>query len=116
MRVRPIWSWAGHRLREAIVHVDRLSQTSSLPRIAFSVGGGNDGMSSGLRGYAVARELRQLAWRTIVIPKHLELSQRERVIRSEHPDIMILQKSRDPLNRPKFYPNTRCVFDIDDAD
>lgn len=108
--------WIGHRLREALVHVDRTLQNSKSPRIAFCVGDGDGGMSSGLRGYSLARQLRKLGWRTIVIPKQLELSQRQRIFRLEKPHIIILQKSRHPLNRPRFYKDSICVFDIDDAE
>src|SRR5450631_2932946 len=108
--------WIGHRLREASVHVERTLQNSDSPRIVFCVDDGDNGMSSGLRGYALARELRKLGWRTIVIPKQLEFSQRQRILRLEKPDIIILQKSRHPMNRPKFYKGSICVFDIDDAD
>ena len=109
-------SWVGHRVREAAVHVDRLSQNPSLPRIIFSVGNDNMGDSSGLRGYAVAKELQKFGWRTSVIPKQLELSQRQRLVRLERPDVVVLQKGKHPLNRPKYYANATCVFDIDDAD
>jgi hypothetical protein len=109
-------SWVGHRIREARVHLERLSQSSGLPSIAFSVTEENNGFSSGLRGFAVAEELRKLGWRSIVLPKQLELSQRQRILRWEETDILVLQKSRHPLNRPKYYQGTTCVFDIDDAD
>jgi Glycosyl transferases group 1 len=108
--------WIGHRFREVTVHAERILQNSELPRIIFCVDGGDDGMSSGLRGYALARELRKLRWRTIVIPKQLEFSQRQRIIRIERPDIIVLQQSRHPMNRPKYYKGSICVFDIDDAD
>ena len=77
--------WIGHRFREVAVHIDRILQNSELPRIAFCVGDGDNGMSSGLRGYSLARELRKFQWRTIVIPKQLELSQRQRIVRTEKP-------------------------------
>ncbi len=48
----------GHRVWEAGVHVDRLFRSAGLPRVIFSVSDGNDGYSSGLRGYAIAEELR----------------------------------------------------------
>jgi glycosyltransferase involved in cell wall biosynthesis len=112
----PYVSWVGHRVREAAVHADRLRQSADLPRILFSVGNDNRGDSSGLRGYAIARELKKYGWRTAVIPKQLELSQRQRLVRLERPDIIVLQKGRHQLNRPKYYANTTCVFDVDDAD
>jgi hypothetical protein len=115
-RLSRAFSRVGHRLRETGVHLDRLSQRTDLPRVAFSVGDDNDGFSSGLRGYAIAEELRNLGWRTIVIPKQLELLQRQRLMRRERPNIVVLQKSRHPLNRPRYYPDAICVFDIDDAD
>jgi hypothetical protein len=108
--------WIGHRFREVTVHAERLLQNSELPRITFCVDGGDNGMSSGLRGYALARELRNLRWRTIVIPKQLEFAQRQRIIGIEKPDIIVLQQSRHPMNRPKYYKGSICVFDIDDAD
>ncbi|MFT3731453.1 MAG: glycosyltransferase [Hyphomicrobium sp.] len=73
-------------------------------------------MASGLRGYAVAQQLRDFGWRSIVIPKQLELGQRQRLMKLEQPDVIVLQKSHHPLNRPRFYPGAKCVFDIDDAD
>ena len=109
-------SWIGHRVREAGIHVGRLSQSADLPRVIFSPSDGNRGYSSGLRGYAIAEELRNFGWRTSVIPKQLELSQRQRLVHLERPDVIVLQKAKHPLNRPKFYPNATCVFDLDDAD
>jgi hypothetical protein len=73
-------------------------------------------MASGLRGYSLAQELRHFGWRTILLPKQIELSQRQRLVRLEHPHVVVLQKSRHPLNRPKYFPGSTCVFDIDDAD
>jgi glycosyltransferase involved in cell wall biosynthesis len=112
----PSISWVGHRVREAGVHVERLSQRADLPRVIFSVSRENDGYSSGLRGYAIAAELRNFGWRSSVIPKQLELSQRQRLMHLECPDVIVLQMGKHPLNRPKYYPNAICVFDIDDAD
>jgi glycosyltransferase involved in cell wall biosynthesis len=112
----PYISRVGHYLREAVVHVDRLFQRRDLPRIVFSVGNANMGGSSGLRAYAISKELRKLGWRTSVMPKQLELWQRQRLVHLERPDIIVFQNARHPLNRPKYYPNTTCVFDIDDAD
>jgi glycosyltransferase involved in cell wall biosynthesis len=112
----PYASWVGHRAREAAVHADRLCQSADLPRVLFSVWNVKGGDSSGLRGYAIARELKKYGWRTAVIPKQLELSQRQRLVRLERPDIIVLQKGRHPLNRPKYYANTTCIFDLDDAD
>jgi hypothetical protein len=115
-RWHPYISWVGHRVREAGIHVDRLAQSADLPRVMFSPSAGNGGYSSGLRGYAIAKELRNFGWRTSVMPKQLELSQRQRLVHLECPDVIVLQKAKHPLNRPKFYPNATCVFDLDDSD
>jgi glycosyltransferase involved in cell wall biosynthesis len=64
----------------------------------------------------MARELRKLGWRTCLVPAQLELRQRLRICRLERPDVILLQQSRHPLNRPRFYPTIPCVFDADDAD
>jgi glycosyltransferase involved in cell wall biosynthesis len=112
----PYVSWVGHRLREANIHIDRLSQAADLPRAIFSVSDVDNGYSSGLRGYAMARELRKFGWRTLVFPVQLELSQRQRLVHLERPDVIIFQTARHLLNRPKYYPGQLCVLDIDDAD
>src|SRR3974390_2455821 len=112
----PIVSWLGHRLREVGVHMDRVWQRRDLPRIAFFVEGDNDGLSAGLRAYQMAEELRKFSWRTVGLSKQTEFSQRHRLIHLEQPEIVILQKSRHPLNRPKYFPDSICLFDIDDAD
>ncbi len=64
----------------------------------------------------MAKELRKFGWRTIVFPTQLELAQRQRLLRRERPDFLILQKARHSLNRPRYYPEATCIFDIDDAD
>jgi hypothetical protein len=50
------------------------------------------------------------------VPPRLDLSQRQRIIHLEDPDIILLQMERHPLNRPRYYPSRTIVFDIDDAD
>lgn len=102
-------------MREAAVHVDRLSQAPHLPKVIFSVSDSVKGFASDLRGYTMARELRRFGWRTLVFPPQLELVQRQRLVRRERPDIVVLQKARHRLNRPEFYPDTKCVLDIDDS-
>ena len=34
----------------------------------------------------------------------------------EQPDFVLLQKCRDPLNRPEYFPGSLTVLDLDDAD
>jgi glycosyltransferase involved in cell wall biosynthesis len=108
-------SWAGRHVREFAVQLQRLQPESDL-RVVFCVNGPKNGQSSGLRGYYIAEALRPLGWRSIVIPPHLNLSQRQRIIQAEKPQILVLQSSRLLLNRPHLYPDQICVYDIDDAD
>jgi hypothetical protein len=116
MNPAKIKSWVGHRVREAAVHLERLQQPASDLSVVFCVDDLRNGMASDLRGYTIAEALRPLGWRSIVIPKQLELSQRQRILKHEQPQVVVLQSARHPLNRPRFYPDQFCVFDLDDAD
>ena len=114
--VRRATAQIGHLFREGIVNIDRHLQPKNEHGIVFCVDDANNGMSSGLRGYKLAKELRTMGWRTIVIPKQLDLRQRLRIIEQERPTYIYLQQTRHPLNRPDLYPSYRCILDIDDAD
>lgn len=77
--------------------------------------------SSRLRAFAMAPALRALGWRVVLVTKHLEVSQRLRILRRERPDVLLFQKGRLPTHYPHFYVDalragTRVVFDLDDAD
>jgi hypothetical protein len=109
-------SYLGHRAREALVHVDRLRQAQGQRRIVVFPSGAISGDSDDLRGRAIGRALTRLGWRSIVVPPQMELSQRLRVLRWERPDLILIQQSRHPLNRPSLYPGFTCVYDADDAD
>jgi len=111
-----IKSYIGHRVRELYVNVDRWRQPTRHRRVMVFPSYADDGGSSDVRGVAVGRKLRQFGWRVTVVPAQLEWSQRQRLIRSERPDVILLQQSRHPLNRPRLYPGIPCVFDVDDAD
>jgi Glycosyl transferases group 1 len=111
------YSWIGHRCRELLVHADRLTQPNKPGQcVVIFPGESTIGSASDLRATALAGELRRLGWRAIIVPPQLELDQRLRIIRAEQPDIIFLQQSRHPLNRPRYYSDTPCVFDADDAD
>ena len=58
----------------------------------------------------------RFGWRTIVVPPWLSLRRRLQIVAREQPDVILLQQSRHPLNRPPFYRGIPCVFDADDAD
>lgn len=110
-------SHIGHRLRETLVHGHRLVQPANRPRILiFPSEPMSPGSASDLRGWAIVRELRRLGWRANAVPAQLEHRQRDRIVRFERPDIILLQQSRHPLNRPRFFGGLPCVFDADDAD
>lgn len=55
-------------------------------------------------------------WATLVIPCHLKLAQRLRLLRNFAPDIVVMQKSRHELNLPEYYDAWPIIYDIDDAD
>jgi hypothetical protein len=112
-----IYSWVGHRGRELLLHAHRLMQPKAPGRRALIFPGeAATGSGSDLRATAIARELRRRGWRATNVPSQLELGQRLRIIRAERPDVILLQQSRHPLNRPRYYAGTPCVFDADDAD
>jgi hypothetical protein len=112
-----IQSWVGHRCRELLVHAQRLTKPIVPGRsVVVFPGESATGSASDLRATAIARELGRLGWRATAVPAQLELEQRLRIIRAEQPDVIFLQQSRHPLNRPRYYPGIPCVFDADDAD
>ena len=112
-----LYSWLGHRGREGLTYLWRLGQPERKGRrVVILPGDAGPGSGSDLRASALAPELRRLGWRTVVVPAQLELSQRLRIIRLERPNVILLQQSRHPFNRPRYYPDIPCVFDADDAD
>lgn len=73
-------------------------------------------MSSLLRIYTVARALRAKGWNCVVVPTALDLPARRHVLAWMRPDVVVMQGSRHPLNRPGLYPGQRIIYDMDDAD
>jgi glycosyltransferase involved in cell wall biosynthesis len=72
--------------------------------------------SSNLRAFALGKELSKRGWRVAICPKHLGFAPRMRIFHLFKPDLILIQKARHPLNRPELFPDTPCVFDLDDAD
>jgi hypothetical protein len=72
--------------------------------------------ASNLRAWVMAPALRRLGWRVLLLAPEASLAERQQVLRLWRPDVLLLQQSRHPLNRPRFYPGLACVFDQDDAD
>jgi hypothetical protein len=100
----------------AYVAVQRLSQPSSARRAVFFPDQLYSGSAGDLRAVAIARELRSLGWRTVIVPPWLSLNDRKSIIRSEPNALLCFQQSRHPLNKPAMYPHNLAVFDADDAD
>ncbi len=109
--VRP----AVHLMREAPLYGEMARQFSDAPLAVFLPAYGPEGAAL-LRIYAVARQLRSLGWRTLVLPWRLTLVQRRRIIAAAEPDILVMQGARHGLNRPSLYPGIPIVYDMDDAD
>lgn len=105
---------AGRILREAALYPAALRQKSG-KRVAFFPSSGRE-QSGLLRAYAIAEALVPLGWSTLVVPKHLALSQRRRMLRLFEPDIVVLQTCRHPLNRIGYFDGWPVVLDLDDAD
>jgi hypothetical protein len=74
------------------------------------------GTAGDLRACAIARELRFLGWKTIVVPPWLDLRARQAIIRREPSALLFFQQSRHELNLPRLYPSRVCIYDADDAD
>lgn len=107
-------SFIGHRVREAIVHFEILRKRQS-PRLLMLPTYGPV-QSSLLRVFNLAPELRNQGWTPLIVPAQLEAVQRNRVLRRFDPDLIFLQKSRHPLNDPRFLEGRPYVYDVDDAD
>lgn len=112
-------AWVGHRAREALVHLQRVSVRWSPVdrRVVFFPCSTRAVGSSHLRVYELARGLERLGWRAIVVPPQLEVRQRQRILDAEHPAIVVIQKGRSAYNWPDLYrTDAALVFDLDDAD
>lgn len=110
-------SFLGHRARELLIHARTLVQRpGDRPRVVIFPGESGSGSASDLRAWALAPALQRLGWHATCVPPQLELVQRRRILKALRPDVILLQQSRHPLNRPGYYPGVPCVFDADDAD
>lgn len=69
-----------------------------------------------LRTYNIAEALRDLGWDSLVVPAHLALKQRQRVVGFYQPDVIVFQTCRHELNRVDLFDQYKIVLDLDDAD
>jgi hypothetical protein len=93
----------------------RAGPRGAAPTVVFLPSRGRE-MSSLLRIHVVARALRPLGWRTVVVPWRLGLGRRQDILAALRPDLVVMQGARHALNRPDLYPGARIVYDMDDAD
>ncbi|MFN3938748.1 MAG: glycosyltransferase [Gemmobacter sp.] len=123
-RGRPVGPPPLRRLRSAAGRVAReaalwpriaAAATGPGPSVAFLPSEGPVGASL-LRAYNIAHALRAHGWRSLVIPPHLRLGQRQRILGVFRPDLVVVQQCRHPLNRVAHLDGRRLVLDIDDAD
>lgn len=115
-RVSTLKQLVKRAVHEAALHVQRQREPNDGPRVMILPSNAPWDPASNLRAWLVAPELRSLGWRTTVISPALSLSQRQRAIRFERPDVIFMQQTRHPLNRPGLYRPVPVVLDVDDAD
>lgn len=109
-------SYVGHQLREAQLHLKRMTYPQTEKRLVIFPWSSLDASSSRERAYNLGKQLRAKGWRVTIVPFQLELEQRLRILRLEKPQIVYIQMQRHQLNAPELYEVPRIVFDIDDAD
>jgi hypothetical protein len=114
--VRRLRSAARRALSEVQTHVSRLKQPNRRPRVVIFPGGPRTSSSSYLRAWLLGPKLEEMGWRAIVVPQVLSLAQRKRIIALEKPEVILLQQTRHPHNRPSLYAPIPCVLDADDGD
>ena len=105
----------GRIAREVALYPALAKGRRARPRIAF-LPSDTRVQSSLLRAYNIAEQLDRRGWATVVMPAHLSLGQRRRVLSAFAPDLIVMQQCRHPLNRTRFLPDCPMVLDIDDAD
>lgn len=98
------------------LYAERILQPKTRPALVIFPSNQPWDPASRLRAWELAPWLRSLGWRVVVVPEALSLSQRLSILRAEKPDVILLQQTRHPLNRPRLYRPYPCVLDADDAD
>lgn len=114
--VRRARSMARRVLSEIQTHHDRFGRAHGRPSVVIFPGSARRSSSSYLRAWRLGDELERQGWRALVVPEVLSLAQRRRFLRLEKPDVILLQQTRHPLNRPALYAPIPCVIDADDGD
>lgn len=89
---------------------------SGKPVVWLSLSGGGTGSAADLRAVSVAPALNRLGWASVVLHPRVGRTARRGMLRLFRPDVVLLQQTRHPLNRPETYAPVPCVLDADDAD
>lgn len=110
--VHNIKSFLGRVVREAVFYPQIFGPGR---RVMFFPSSGRE-QSGLLRVYNISDHLNAAGWRSVVVPKHLSLAQRKRLLRFFQPDVVVIQMCRHKLNRIEHFQGQRVVMDIDDAD
>ena len=100
----------------AHVRYQGISQRQSRPCVVVFPSNQPWDPASNLRAWLMAPALRQRGWRVVVVPAPLTLRHRQLIVAREQPDVIFIQQTRHPLNRPHLYSPIPCVLDADDAD
>lgn len=90
-------------------------RAGSRPRVAFLTSNGK-AMSGLLRAHKIADGLTGHGWTSIVLDPGLGLARHNRILRQFKPDVVVLQKCRNPFSRAEYLKDWPLVLDIDDAD
>ncbi len=116
-KVSGVKSHLRHLAQSAGMWTQALSSSAlGRPALAIAPSGTSWDAASRLRAWTLAAALRNLGWRVLLLAPEASLAERRLALRLWRPDVLLLQQSRHPLNRPRFYPGVTCVFDQDDAD
>lgn len=90
-----------------------VSQTG--PRVVFMPAYGRTGAAR-LRIYEIVENLRKAGRDVFILPWRFTLAQRRKWLASLAPDLVVMQGTRHPLNRPALYPGHEILLDLDDGD
>ncbi|RYH12336.1 hypothetical protein [Tropicimonas sp. IMCC6043] len=86
--IRNAARFLAHRAREAALYPQLLRRRSGRTLLLFPCMGRE--MSSLLRVYEIADGLAARGWTAVVVPKQLDMAQRQRLLRLFRPDICLL--------------------------
>ena len=92
------------------------AHSHACPVVWISPSGGGVGSAADLRALAVGKTLGRFGWCCVTLHPRLGQQARRILLRLFKPDVVLLQQTRHPLNRPEIYFPVPSVLDVDDAD